>query len=349
MFRKELVTSFGTSEIMGVQDRFSIEEYIIQLKEEQPVVVFTDAHILTCHPWMEDLADIVIIPQGEESKSLSEIEKAAGQLIEMGLGRNGHLVSFGGGAVCDFTGFLASIYKRGISYSHIPTTLLAQVDASIGGKNGVNIGALKNMLGVFSAPEKIIIEPSLTFTQEPADWISGMAEVVKHSLIYDASLYDFLVENTQAILTQNVELVSTMVLRALNVKLDVVSRDDKESGLRKLLNFGHSIGHAIERDGGYRHGEAVSIGMVAELQWAHNHSMGQTLGFSRAEALLQALGLPTKSSIQNDQWKELLRADKKSDGQDIDMILVEEVGRARVEKFTLDEVASFFEERALHG
>ncbi len=131
--------------------------------------------------------------------------------------------------------------------------------------------------------------------------------------------------------------------------MDVVSRDDKEDGLRKLLNFGHSIGHAIEREGGYRHGEAVSIGMVAELQWASDRTMGQTLDFSRAEALLQELGLPTRSEVQNKRWRELLRADKKSDGRSIDMILVQEVGQATVQQFDVNDVVAFFEEKAIHG
>jgi 3-dehydroquinate synthase len=214
---------------------------------------------------------ILFLPSGESHKRMSSVESLAQQLATAGADRDSLLLAFGGGVLGDMTGFLAAIYMRGIRYVQIPTTFLSQVDSSIGGKTGVNLQAGKNLIGSFHHPQAVFADTNLLGTLPPAQLRAGLQESIKAGIIYDAKLFRYMEQNADAILTGNASALTRVVAASVRVKADVVSKDEKESGLRMILNFGHTIGHAIESATNYKqllHGEAVAWGSIAALNVA---------------------------------------------------------------------------------
>jgi 3-dehydroquinate synthase len=214
---------------------------------------------------------VLFLPSGESHKRMSSVESLAQQLATAGADRDSLLLAFGGGVVGDITGFLAAIYMRGIRYVQIPTTFLAQVDSSIGGKTGVNLVAGKNLIGSFHHPQAVIADTNLLGTLPPAQLRAGLQESIKAGIIYDAKLFRYMEQNADAILAGDPTALTRVVAASVRVKADVVSKDEKESGLRMILNFGHTIGHAIEAATNYKqllHGEAVAWGSIAALNVA---------------------------------------------------------------------------------
>ena len=210
----------------------------------------------------------LFLPPGERHKRLAQVEALAEQLVSAGADRDSILLAFGGGIVGDLTGFLAAIYMRGIRYVGIPTTLLAQVDSSLGGKTGVNLAAGKNLIGSFHHPLTVLSDIDTLRTLPPAELRAGLQEAVKAGIIYDPRLFTLMEKNADAILSGDPTALQKVVTASVKVKADVVSKDEKESGLRMILNFGHTIGHAIEAATQYRkllHGEAIAWGMIAAL------------------------------------------------------------------------------------
>jgi 3-dehydroquinate synthase len=214
---------------------------------------------------------ILFLPSGESHKRMSSVESLAQQLATAGADRDSLLLAFGGGVLGDITGFLAAIYMRGIRYVQIPTTFLAQVDSSIGGKTGVNLVAGKNLIGSFHHPQAVLVDTNLLGTLPPAQLRAGLQESIKAGIIYDAKLFRYMEQNADAILAGDPAALTRVVAASVRVKADVVSQDEKESGLRMILNFGHTIGHAIEAATNYKqllHGEAVAWGSIAALNVA---------------------------------------------------------------------------------
>jgi 3-dehydroquinate synthase len=218
---------------------------------------------------------VLFHPAGESHKRMSSVESLAQQLATAGADRDSLLLAFGGGVIGDITGFLAAIYMRGIRYVQIPTTLLAQVDSSIGGKTGVNLLAGKNLIGSFYHPQAVLADTALLGTLPPAELRAGLQESIKAGVIYDAKLFRYMEQNANAILNTkknaDPKALTKVVAASVRVKADVVSKDEKESGLRMILNFGHTIGHAIEAATSYKqllHGEAVAWGSIAALNVA---------------------------------------------------------------------------------
>jgi 3-dehydroquinate synthase len=214
---------------------------------------------------------VLFLPSGERHKRLASVEALAEQLSHAGADRDAFLLAFGGGVLGDITGFLAAIYMRGIRYVQIPTTLLAQVDSSIGGKTGVNLAAGKNLIGSFHHPQAVFADTDLLGTLPPAELRAGLQESIKAGIIYDPKLFRYMEQNAEAILAGDPTALTRVVAASVRVKADVVSKDEKESGLRMILNFGHTIGHAIEAATNYKqllHGEAVAWGSIAALSVA---------------------------------------------------------------------------------
>lgn len=211
---------------------------------------------------------VLFLPSGESHKRLSSVEALAQQLAAAGADRDSLLIAFGGGVIGDVTGFLAAIYMRGIRYVQFPTTLLAQVDSSIGGKTGVNLLAGKNLIGSFHHPQAVYADTDLLRTLPPAQLRAGLQESIKAGIIYDAKLFRYMEQNADAILAGEAAALTRVVAASVRVKADVVGKDERESGLRMILNFGHTIGHAIEAATNYKrllHGEAVAWGSIAAL------------------------------------------------------------------------------------
>jgi 3-dehydroquinate synthase len=214
---------------------------------------------------------ILFLPNGERHKRLANVESLAQQLSTAGADRDSLLLAFGGGVLGDITGFLAAVYMRGIRFVQIPTTLLAQVDSSIGGKTGVNLPAGKNLIGSFHHPQAVFADTKVLATLPPAELRAGLQESIKAGIIYDAKLFRYMEQNADAILAGAPKSLTRVVAESVHVKADVVGKDEKESGLRMILNFGHTIGHAIEAATNYKqllHGEAVGWGSIAALNVA---------------------------------------------------------------------------------
>lgn len=255
---------------------------------------------------------IIIVQRGERAKTFSVYRRVLKELIEFNFTRKSLIIGFGGGSVCDLSGFIASTYMRGVPLILIPTTLLAQVDAAIGGKNGINfIG--KNMIGTFYHPLKIIIDPNVLITLDRRDYRSGLAEVIKSAVIMDEEFFRELERNAKNLRDPNSDLLTHVITKSIQLKVKVVEADYKESNLRMILNYGHTIGHALEKSSGFRirHGYAVSIGMVIEAFIAT-----RILGFAeddvlRISNLLKSLGLPTKLSSNSEVLMKNMELDKK--------------------------------------
>ncbi len=236
---------------------------------------------------------VLFLPSGEAHKRLASVESLAQQLSTAGADRDSLLLAFGGGVLGDITGFLAAIYMRGIRYVQIPTTLLAQVDSSIGGKTGVNLAAGKNLIGSFHHPQAVFADTDLLATLPSAELRAGLQESIKAGIIYDAKLFRYMEQNADAILAGEPAALTRVVAASVRVKADVVSKDEKESGLRMILNFGHTIGHAIEAATNYKqllHGEAVAWGMIAALNVARNRKTIDPKQADRIESLILRYG-----------------------------------------------------------
>jgi len=269
---------------------------------------------------------------GEASKELASIETLTRSFAGAGLHRGDLVLSLGGGVVTDVAGFAAAVYHRGVAVAHLATTLLAQVDAAIGGKTGVNLPEGKNLVGAFHQPVAVLADVTALATLPEAELQSGLAEVAKHAFIADTGLADVLVDERDAIFARDPETMTRVVARAAEVKVRIIERDETESGERATLNYGHTLGHALEAAGGYarwRHGEAVAIGMTFAAALAAELGMPDRIAEHRH--VLEALGLPTRGAgdVPLDQVLELMRGDKKYDAG-IRFVLLEAPGRAKL-------------------
>jgi len=277
---------------------------------------------------------LLVIPDGEEYKSLPWASHLFDRLLSMRFDRKCTLVALGGGVIGDMTGFVAGTYMRGIPFVQVPTTLLSQVDSSVGGKTGVNHPLGKNMIGVFYQPVHVCADLSSLGTLPEAEFLSGMAEVVKYGVIADPAFFSFLEGHKEAALAKETEALAHIVRRSCEIKAEVVAKDEREGGLRAILNYGHTVGHAVEaltNYTGYRHGEAISIGMVVAARLAHKSGIcGREVG-AKVEALLSALGLPVKfPDLPAEAVLSAMSLDKKSEGGKVKMVLPRAVGEVVV-------------------
>ena len=261
-------------------------------------------------------AEIITFPRGEASKHLTTVAELASKLAQMGLDRKDALIALGGGVTGDITGFLAAIYMRGIPFIQIPTTLLAQVDSSVGGKTGVDIPEGKNLVGAFYQPRCVYIDSNVLMSLPPAELLNGLAEVIKYGVIYDAEFFRYLAKQRQAILARDVAVLEEMIARCCEIKAAVVAADEREADLRRILNFGHTFGHAVEAASNYAmaHGLAVGLGMVAACRLATGKGI---FAKDQAEAVCRLIadyGPPTEipSEFSPQQIKSFLKTDKKS-------------------------------------
>lgn len=261
-------------------------------------------------------ADLVTFPHGEASKNLATIATLASRLAQLGVDRKDGLIALGGGVTGDITGFLASAYMRGIPFIQVPTTLLAQVDSSVGGKTGVDIPEGKNLVGAFYQPRCVYIDSRALVTLPEAELLNGLAEVIKYSIIYDKDFFDFLAKHRQAVLNLDLPVLEEVILTCCTIKARVVEADEKESDLRRILNFGHTIGHAVEAASDYKlaHGLAVAMGMVAAGELAARKSLFAADGLSRVRELIAAFGLPVTipEAFDRGRIKAFLKTDKKA-------------------------------------
>ena len=274
---------------------------------------------------------LVTVPAGEASKSFVQLERLYGAALAAGLDRRGVVVALGGGVVGDLAGFAAATFLRGVRLVQVPTTLLAMVDSSVGGKTAVDLPQGKNLVGAFHQPVEVAADLRTLNTMTARDYVAGLAEVVKYGVIQDAALFETLEARAGAILAKDPDCLADVVARCCEIKADVVSQDEREGGLRAILNFGHTLGHAMETVGGYRgplHGEGVSMGMVYAARVSQAEGGLPSEVTARLCALLAQFGLPVRPAGRPD-WEALravMAADKKSRGRVPRFVLAHELG-----------------------
>ena len=277
--------------------------------------------------------ETITIPHGETSKQWRVVQDCYNQLAAARLERGSFVVALGGGVVGDLAGFVAATYLRGVDFVQIPTTLLAQVDSSVGGKVGINLKAGKNLVGAFYQPKLVLCDLDTLKSLPKREFRAGMAEVIKYGIIWDAKLFQMLETQIKGILKLDLSLLEQVVARCCQIKAKVVGQDEKEGGLRAILNYGHTIGHAIEaitRYGTYLHGEAISVGQVAAGHLSEALTGLKTSEAKRIEALFKATGLPTRISLNQAQRKRLIEAmqlDKKVSQGQVKFVLATRLGK----------------------
>ncbi|MCW5800569.1 MAG: 3-dehydroquinate synthase [Nitrospira sp.] len=289
----------------------------------------------------------IVLPPGERTKTLRSIGTVMDVLVNARFERSSTLLALGGGVIGDITGFAAAIYQRGIPFVQVPTSLVAQVDSSVGGKTGVDHPKGKNLIGAFNQPRAVLVDPVTLRTLPEREWIAGLAEVIKYGVIEDASLFEYLEQHIAPILTLSDAPVAHIVKRSCEIKAQVVSEDEREADRRRILNFGHTIGHALESLGGYRgliHGEAVAVGMVYEADLARHLGYCHQDVVTRLRALVAAAGLPVR--VPNMPFRALwdaMQQDKKVSAGTVYCVVPERIGSVRIVPLLKEQTRAWYE------
>jgi len=276
---------------------------------------------------------LIIVPAGETAKSLKTVQSCYDQLAVHRLERKSFIVALGGGVVGDLAGFVAATYLRGIAFVQVPTTLLAHVDSSVGGKVGVNLKAGKNLVGAFYQPRLVLCDLNTLKTLPDREFRAGLAEVIKYGIIYDAKLFMQLERDLPKLLKREPKPLTSVIAGCCEIKAEIVSRDETEGGLRAILNFGHSVGHAIEvvsNYGGFLHGEAISIGQIVMAKVSNCVFNLSKRDVRRIESLFQRAGLPTRiklNSVQRRKLFSVMRLDKKVNNGEVKFVLAKRIGK----------------------
>lgn len=288
-------------------------------------------------------AELLTFPRGEASKNLQLFAELSSKLAQMGVDRQSGLIAFGGGVTGDLTGFVAASYMRGIPFVQIPTTLLAQVDSSVGGKTGVDIPEGKNLVGAFYQPKAVYIDTAVLTTLPVEEFLGGIAEVIKYGVIRDFEFYCSLERNLDAILALQPDIIQEMIHTCCRIKAEVVAEDEREADLRRILNFGHTIGHAVEAASDFSliHGHAVAIGMVAALRLAVSSGLCKRKEAGRVATLIHSFGLPTEipEGMDRERIKSYIKTDKKSISGSVFYVLPTTIGNVVISnEITEDQV-----------
>ena len=327
----EIHGSTGASTIL-------VGESIRSLKKYAPLektVVITDENVRRHYQKDFPPCEVIEIGSGEKIKTLETVRGIYQRLTEIEADRSSFILGIGGGVVCDISGFVASTYMRGVEFGFVSTTLLSQVDASMGGKNGVNLGGYKNMVGVFNQPRFVICDIGLLKTLPEKELLSGFAEIVKHAVIGDPQLFSYIQDNFEKGLSLDTGVIKKLISDSIIIKSSIVNRDEKEKGERRKLNFGHTFGHAIEKATGISHGEAVSIGMVIASRLSAQMGYLSMEEAGKIEILLKMLGLPVRLKIDHGLVIDALGKDKKRNGMSINFVLLKAIGHAFVEEIPI--------------
>lgn len=319
------ITGERSSSIIFVGEQLSgIANYI----PEKNVFIITDENVFRLYSAEFPNFPVIEIRAGEMYKDLKTIEYIFKKLLKYGADRSSFILSIGGGVVCDIAGFVASTYMRGIRFGFVSTTLLSQVDASVGGKNGVNLGDIKNIIGVFNQPEFVLCDQSVLSTLPERELISGFAEVIKYALIKDNKLFYDIEENLDSVLQLDEYFIHKIVWSSVNIKKEIVELDELEGGIRRILNFGHTFGHAIEKIHSLTHGEAIGYGMLIAIFISEKEGTLSKEEAKRASSFIKSTGLISDIALDTTRIMSALKSDKKREGDSIHFILLEGIGQA---------------------
>jgi len=313
-----------------------------ELASPDSTVLITDEHVYAAHTRRFRGWNTIVLKPGEEYKLQATADAIVEQLIGMEADRKTTLVGVGGGVVTDITGYVASVYMRGIRFGFVPTTMLGLVDASVGGKNGVDVGEYKNLVGIIRQPSFILHEMAFLRSLPEAQWQNGFAEIIKHAAIRDAAMFRELEGSTLKSYRSKPAATCRLVQRNVMLKAKVVQADEFEKNERRLLNFGHTIGHALETQYELLHGQAIAIGMTCAA-----HFSRQLAGFREPERLVHLLeryGLPTYAAFDKTKVYTILRMDKKRERSAMNFILLKRLGAAVVQPVSMDQLKQLLEE-----
>lgn len=316
--------------------------YIEKLAPKENAVIITDEHVFAKHKKKFKGWNTIVLKAGEQYKVQQTVDGVIDQLLAFGADRKTTLIGVGGGVVTDITGYVAGIYMRGIRFGFAPTSLLAMVDASIGGKNGIDVGVYKNMVGLIRQPSFLLFDLSFLKTLPKAEWQNGFAEIIKHACIKDAVMFRLLQKHKLNDFQKNEKLLASLIEQNVLIKTKVVVNDEFEQGERKLLNFGHTLGHAIENMYELSHGQAISIGMTYAAVMSQ-----QLKHFTGAELVVQVLekyGLPTFAKFNTKKAFKVLMMDKKKDNVSINYILLEKIGKGVVQPLLFVQLQDIFKQ-----
>ena len=324
----------STSVIIVGESLLNLRNYI----PAKGVFIITDGNVDKLYRAHFPKFPVFVINPGEAHKNLSTAEAIYRWLLEEGADRSSFIVGIGGGVVCDMAGFVASTYMRGVKFGFVSTTLLSQVDASVGGKNGVDFDGYKNVVGTINQPKFVICDISMLATLPITELRCGLAEILKHCLIADKAMFEILETNYRKALSLENDFIELIVEHSVKIKAEIVSNDEREQGDRRKLNLGHTWGHAIEKITGIPHGEAVSIGLAFAAWLSEKRKVLSSSDRKRILDLLSALGLPISSDVSRDAAIEALLRDKKREGSILHFVLIEGIGNAQVESISVDEL-----------
>ncbi len=322
----------GSSKLMVGESIDNLGAYI----DPPSTVIITDTTVNEHYREQFPACPVITIGLGEKIKNLETVSTIYGQLVDLEADRSTFILGIGGGIVCDVAGFVASTYMRGMRFGFVSTTLLSQVDASVGGKNGVNFGGYKNMVGVFNQPEFVICDLTLLKSLPIREVLCGYAEIIKHGAIADERMLDFLETHRDAALDLDRRIIEYLVYRSVEIKAGVVTLDERERGERRKLNFGHTFGHAIEKRTGIPHGEAVGIGMVLAARLSVQQGLLDPGDAGRLERVIASYGLPVRPPVDAQAMQTAVRKDKKRHGALIHFVFLDALGSARVEEISFE-------------
>ena len=321
----------------------NVGELLSQHLPNKRVVVISDTNIDRHYHSLIAEYDHILIGLGETSKTIHTLDMIYRRLIELEADRSTFILGIGGGIVTDIAGFVASTYMRGVEFGFISTTLLGQVDASVGGKNGVNVDGYKNMVGTFCQPKFVICDVNMLRTLSVRDFRTGLSEVVKSAVIADGELFEILEQCDFSTLQRDTEKLSQIVFRAIKVKADIVERDERETGDRRKLNLGHTLAHAIEKSVSImNHGEAVAVGLAKIADVAAVKGLLAVDDCKRICGLLERIGFQTEPPVAMRQLLAAVSKDKKSEGDAIHIVWPRAIGYCDVEKMPLADFKALF-------
>jgi 3-dehydroquinate synthase len=315
---------------------------IAELTDRKNTILITDENIFARQSARFEGWKTIVIKAGEQFKNQRSVDAIIDQLIEMNADRQTFIIGVGGGVVTDIAGYAASIYMRGIRFAFVPTSILGMVDASVGGKNGVDVGVYKNLVGTINNPEFLLFDYSFLETLPVEEWINGFAEIIKHACIKDEIMFDNLEEKTLEDFQSSKEDIARLIRENVDIKYNVVAGDERETGERKLLNFGHTIGHAIENTAKLPHGSAVSIGMVAACIISEKINRFSKDETEKIKQLIARYRLPISFDFDKQKTWNILLHDKKKSGSDISFVVLDKIGKASVKKISLDDFQRLF-------
>jgi shikimate kinase / 3-dehydroquinate synthase len=317
---------------------------IAEIVKDANIVIITDDNVFDHHTKKMSAFPVIKFAAGEEFKKQATVDHIIQELINLGAQKNTFLIGVGGGVVTDITGYVAAVYMRGIQFGLVPTSVLSMVDAAIGGKNGIDVGVYKNMVGTIRQPEFIFYDYSFLETLPVKEWINGFAEIIKHACIKDALLFAVLEKYSLHEYQTDKTLIADLIEKNVEIKSLIVTNDEFEQGERKLLNFGHTIGHAIENLHAIPHGHAVSIGMVAACNLSEQVNDLHFKDAARIVKLLAQYHLPVDVETDHVKVFEVLKMDKKRKDDGVHFILLKSIGNAEIKFISLTDLEKHFKE-----